>query len=90
MIEGEQPAEYMIVKNEDGKEVYKRRVMNKERVRKSRPEGYYEEKQRALSARAKRLNSDQLEAKEKREKQYKNMFSNFAINYSSKLDSIVK
>ena len=50
--EENQPVEYKIVKNEEGKDVYKRRVVNKGRVKKERPEGYYEEKERALSARA--------------------------------------
>ena len=85
----------MIVTNAEGKEVYKRRVIQKERVRKERPEGYYEEKQRALEERAVRnsqmgIIAGEVEAKEQRVKQYKNIFANFAANYAGRFDANVK
>ena len=44
-FDGENPTnEYIIVRNDQGKDVYKRRFVNKGRVKKERPEGYYEEK----------------------------------------------
>ena len=43
--------EYLIVRNAQGKDVYKRRILTKERVKKERPEGYQEEKERAISER---------------------------------------
>ena len=42
----------MIVRNAAGKDVYKRRVLTKERVKKERPEGYQQEKEKAIEERA--------------------------------------
>ena len=49
--------EYIIVKNAEGKDVYKRRFLTKERVKKVRPEGYHEEKEREVAERALRISA---------------------------------
>ena len=72
---------YMIVRNAEGKDVYKRRVVNKERVKKERPEGYHEEKEKALSERALRLSIAEYDTKEARHSTYENIFTKFANNY---------
>ena len=43
--------QYVIEKLDNGKEVYKRRIVVHKRVEKERSEDYHEKKQRALSAR---------------------------------------
>ena len=60
------------------------------RVEKQRDEEYLEKKARALSARDKRVDAADLDKKEVKVRQYKNMFSNFAENYAKTLEKLVK
>ena len=60
------------------------------RVEKQRDEEYLEKKARALSARDKRVNTADFEKKQVKERQYKNMFANFAENYAKTLEKLVK
>ena len=82
--------QYLIQKNDAGKDVYKRRVVVQTRVEKQRDDEYLEKKARALSAREKRVETADFEKKQVKERQYKNMFANFAENYSKTLDKLVK
>ena len=60
------------------------------RVEKQRDDEYLEKKARALSAREKRVETADFEKKQVKERQYKNMFANFAENYSKTLEKLVK
>ena len=57
---------------------------------KQRDDDYHEKKARALSAREKRIGSANAEKNKRESRQYRNMFANFAQNYSKTLDKLVK
>ena len=80
----------MLKQNDAGKEVVKRRVVVTTRVEKERTGEYLEKKERALSARDKRIEPVVAEKKAKDVRVYRNMFSNFAENYSKTLERIIK
>ena len=50
--------QYMVKKDAMGNDVYKRRSVVKNRVKKERSDSYFEKRKRALSARAKRMPTD--------------------------------
>ena len=58
--------QYIVMRNDAGKDVYKRRLQVSKRVKKERDEEYFENKRRALSAREKRRSDKALEADDKR------------------------
>ena len=81
--------QYMIKKDALGNDVYKRRTVIKNRVKKERSDSYFEKRKRALSARAAKIPDDVREAEERRQEKLKNMFSNFAANYEKTLKKLV-
>ena len=58
MSNEEQVTSYVIMKDVKGKDVYKKRVVNKERRLKERSESYYEKKEKAIADRIARLNEE--------------------------------
>ncbi len=82
--------QYMVKKDVSGNDVYKRRTVVKNRVKKERSDSYFEKRKRALSARAKRIPDDVRELEEKQHNKFKNMFSDFASNYEKTLKKLVE
>ena len=80
----------MITKNAAGEDVYKRRVVTHQRVKKTREEEYWESRRRALSEHANKKTERQVVETEKKVEVYTNMFSNFAVNYSKTIELLVE
>ena len=70
--------QYVIEKLDDGKEVYKRRIVVHKRVEKERPPDYHENKERALSARFANQPGHERETSRMNMLRYTNIFSQFA------------
>ena len=79
-------ASYIVSMNDFGKEVFKKRHVQRSRNMKERSEDYAEKRARILSARAKKQ-SPQVRANLKK---YKNMYAKFAENYAGTLDKVVE
>ena len=78
--------QYVITRNAQNKDVYKRRVVMKKRVRKERDDEYFIERDKALSARAKKQDTTAID---KKVQKYQNMFSKFAENYANTIQHLV-
>ena len=78
--------QYVVMKNAEGKDVYKRKKIKMNRAKKQRGEDYEEQRARILSARAKNRSTQQIA----KIKKYSNMYANFSSNYHKTLDTIVE
>ena len=78
MSDEKQVTTYVVMKDVKGKDVYKKRVISKERRLKERSDSYYERKEKAIQDRIARLNDEYKLISQKSLDQHNDLFSKFA------------
>ena len=89
MSDEKQVTTYVVMKDVKGKDVYKKRVISKERRLKERSDSYYERKEKAIQDRIARLNDEYKLISQKSLDQHNDLFSKFAQDYTKTLDRLI-
>lgn len=76
---------YIIAKNSEGNDVYKRRHTKMQRVLKNRDDDYEEKREKMLSDLAK----NRSKTVENNIKKYENIYARFALNYNDTLEDLI-